>query len=113
MSTITKSREEIIRGLNDLLRTTFFCGKVNPTAGLAAMGPDFLSRAIQQVQRFNQFVEDNDPYNEHDFGVVWIGEQKIIWKIDYYDKALEYGSEDPADPRKTTRVLTIMLAEEY
>ncbi len=31
----------------------------------------------------------------------------------YYDANVEFGSEDPADPTKTTRVLTIMLTSEY
>jgi len=46
------------------------------------------------------------------FPLTYEGE-KIFWKIDYYDRALKYGSEDPADPEQTTRVLTIMLASEY
>jgi hypothetical protein len=33
-----------------------------------------------------------------------VSEKKIFFKIDYYDKNLEWGSEYPSDPEKTTRV---------
>lgn len=36
-----------------------------------------------------------------------------MFKIDYYDLELEYGSEDPADPEQTVRVLTVMLPSDY
>jgi Protein of unknown function (DUF3768) len=62
---------------------------------------------------FDNFTPDNDPHKEHDFGSFEIDGQKCIFKHDYYDKSLQYGSEDPGDPQKTTRVLAIMLADEY
>ena len=36
----------------------------------------------------------------------------VYFSIDYYDVALEYGSEDPADASQTRRVLTIMVRED-
>jgi Protein of unknown function (DUF3768) len=62
---------------------------------------------------FGDFTPDNDPYGEHDFGCFELGACKFMWKIDYYDQRCEFGSEDPSDPRRTTRVLTLMLASEY
>jgi uncharacterized protein DUF3768 len=68
---------------------------------------------LRRVRCFDQFDPDNDPHKEHDFGSFEFAGQTIFWKIDHYDLAVQCGSEDPADPAVTTRILTIMLAEEY
>ena len=102
-----------IAQLNDRLRTTFFGGQMAVTLGIQSL-PEELQRAVlNSVQAFNIFNEDNDPYGEHDFGTFSCQGHQINWKIDYYDLEMLYRSEDPADPAKTKRVLTIMLAEEY
>lgn len=99
--------------LNDAFRTTFSGGKVMMTAGVDALPDMVKAAALNEVASFTSFSENNDPYGEHDFGSFELCSRKFFWKIDYYDKELQYGSEDPADPEKTTRVLTLMLAEEY
>lgn len=99
--------------LNDAFRKSFAGGKVMMTAGVHAL-PDMVKcAALHEVATFNAFTEDNDPYGEHDFGSFELCSRKFFWKIDYYDERCESGSENPADPAKTTRVLTLMLAEEY
>ena len=72
----------------------------------------------ERVAAFDRFTPDNDPHKEHDFGSLDHEGHPVFWKIDYYDRASfgsgrETGSEDPSDPAKTLRVLTIMLASEY
>jgi hypothetical protein len=109
------SQERIarIRSLNDAFRRTFSGGKVMVTCGIAEL-PDLVkAKALQLVASFNQFTEDNDPRGEHDFGSFELVNRKFFWKIDYYDERCEFGSEDPSDPKQTTRVLTLMLASEY
>lgn len=102
-----------IKTLNDNFRHTFTGGRVLLTAGIAAMSSEDKANIISLVQNFNDFTEDNDPYEEHDFGSFDYKGNKIFWKIDYYDEKMYGGSENPADPTKTTRILTIMLAEDW
>ena len=101
-----------IRELNDAFRTTFTGGRVMLTASADALPSDVRAMAIRKVATFDAFSEDNDPHDEHDFGAFDLIGHKFFWKIDAYDKDCRFGSEDPADPTKTTRVLTIMLAED-
>jgi hypothetical protein len=110
---IRKARAAIIAELNDKFRATGQGGTVHLTSGVWEQGTAFVAEAVRLVQSFKDFTPENDPYGEHDFGSFAVAGQKIFWKIDYYDAAMEWGSEDPANPDKTTRVLTIMLAQEY
>lgn len=104
-------RTQRIAELNDLLRTSFFHGAVVFTQGFSCH--PHREEFIAQVRQFSDFNEDNDPFGEHDFGVVHFDGQEVFWKIDYYDLAMEFGSPDPANPEVTRRCLTLMLAEEY
>ena len=107
-----------IRELNDAFRRgdRSDLGRILITSGvrdLCAAWPLGVATVYSIVQRYDRFTNANDPNNEHDFGTFEFAGAKCFWKLDYYDKKLEYGSEDPADETKTARVLTIMLASEY
>ena len=104
---------ERIRTLNDELRTTGIGGKMFLTRGMWAMGSDFVAHAVAAVRAFNAFSEDNDPWQEHDCATLEVDGETVIFKIDYFDLNMEALSPDPADPKVTRRVLTIMLADEY
>lgn len=97
-----------IAKLNDRFRG--MCLDVLYTSGVRD-GINNLIGLSRKVESFNRFTEDNDPYGEHDFGSLRFEGKKIFWKIDYYDKNLEFWC-DPLSP-ECRRVLTVMLAEEY
>ena len=51
--------------------------------------------------------------SERDFGGFSFLGANLLFKIDAYDRELEYGSPDPEDASVTVRVMTVMLADEY
>ncbi len=127
MSGAVLSRAERIARLNDLARRAMgIACVVVATEGIRALPEADQSRLRELVETFDAFTPDNDPYGERDFGAiyqavdgVWSVSRPVdvavavFWKIDAYDRALRFGSDDPADPAVTRRVLTIMLASEY
>ena len=111
---MTDTRTAQIAQLNDLCRSAMgVAGKLFQTAGISALPLHQQSRIREIVETFDAFEPGNDPHGERDFGAFIFDGQRIFWKIDYYDRTLTKGSEDPADPGQTVRVLTIMLASEY
>ena len=116
---MTTTNTKRIAELNDLCRKApGIAGKCYLTRGIADLPDADRSAICEKVETFDSFTPDNDPHHEHDFGAFDHAGHKIFWKIDYYDRASfgtghGMGSEDPSDPAKTLRVLTIMLASEY
>ena len=112
-SSYTNNQSPIIAALNDRFRQTYWGGKVMTTSGVCRLSDETRAALFAAVMHYDNFTENNDPYGEHDFGKVVVEGQDFFFKIDYYDHTLTFGSENPADPKVTTRVLTIMLASEY
>ena len=107
-----QERAARIAALNDAFR------KAGPEAApedwIATIGALALSDfpgLVEAVKTFDDFTEDNDPWEEHDFGSIPWDNEKTYWKIDYYDQQRMYG-EDPLS-ELCRRVMTILLAEEY
>ncbi|MET4493548.1 DUF3768 domain-containing protein [Bradyrhizobium sp. LA7.1] len=103
----------MVRQLNDTFRHTFCGGRLVMTRSIADLPEDDQATLLEQVRTFSAFTRANDPHGEHDFGSFVHGDVKYFWKIDYYDADGVYGSDNRADPLVTTRVLTIMRADEY
>ena len=126
------AREQTARiaRLNDLARQAMgvACTPV-ATAGFRSLPDADQSQVRELIETFDAFTDDNDPHGERDFGSIyqlrdrsWTTErprsqedecERVFWKLDYYDRNLEFASEDAANPAITRRVLTITLSDEY
>jgi hypothetical protein len=110
---IKPTQTERIRALNDRLRQNFSEGAAVMTSGVAALGGEAVARIVKTIEVYDDFCHANDPHEEHDFGSFEAEGHTIFFKIDYFDRSLNYHSPDPTDPAVTVRVITVMLADEY
>jgi hypothetical protein len=83
------------------------------TQGVLACDPITVAELLIAVEDFDAFTPNNDPYGEHNFGVIKLHGNTFFWRFDCYDVDLLMHSPDSSDLTVTTRVLTVMLADEY
>lgn len=102
-----------VRDLNDSFRSNLVLGTVLFTPGVSSLPKTCLTVLVQLARTFDKLTPDNDPYGEHDFGVVELDGERYFFKIDYYDLSKTAASPDPANQAVTHRVLTVMRADEY
>jgi hypothetical protein len=83
------------------------------TQAVASLSEFRKAQVLKAIRTFEAFTDDNNPHGERDFVSVQIDGDTYFGKIDYYAPDLQHGSEDPADPKQTVRVLTIMHSSDY
>ena len=110
---IETPRAEAIARLNDMLRRSGAGGPTVVTSGVRSLKGFNQLELLRALARYDKFDLENDPHGERDFGDLEIWGAEMLWKVDYYDREMIYGSNDPADPGQTTRVITVMLLQEY
>jgi hypothetical protein len=129
VSQIEKERCEATAALNDLARTAMGVAcRLVATQGIRDLPQADQSQLRELVETYDVWGDGNDPYSERDFGVIYEARgigwttakpadddimERVLWKIDYYDLTLKWGSKAPWNSAVTSRVLTIMLGNEY
>ena len=70
-----------IAALNDQFRSDtgkYQKHRVVMTASVAALYQSYRDSLMRQVRAFSDFNEENDPFNEHDFGSIDFFEYKVF-----------------------------------
>ena len=88
-------------------------GRVVINNGVEEQGPAFVVEALRKIAAFDDFTDDCDPGGRHEMGAVEVGPLTVWFKIDNYDRDYRYGSDAPADPAQTRRVLTVLFPDEW
>jgi len=104
------SSDDPTRGFNDRLRQTFTGGRVVLSPSVLALPAEANAEVLGRVRAFTKFDADNERH--HEFGRFEFSGHVYCFEIECCTRTQD-GSTDHEDAGKTTRVLTIMRADEY
>ncbi len=77
------------------------------SAHVAGLNEKTMQHVFQAIRSFEDFNRGNDPYKEHDYGVIDFEGKQYVWKFDYYDDDFQFFKENG------NRALVLMEASEY
>ena len=77
---VANLRTDRIWGLNDTFRTSLTGGSVMVTPAVASLGIEVQREILTALRRYDDFDADNDPYGEHDFGMITAQGHEILFK---------------------------------
>ncbi|UWQ31037.1 DUF3768 domain-containing protein [Leisingera sp. M523] len=105
------SSAEKVRTLNDHFRKAGKGGVVMISMGIHLLGRATVDTIMKQLggEAGDASIESDE---DHDIGLLKVNSRIIHWEIDCYNKDFDDMSPDPADPEKTTRVMTVLLSTE-
>ena len=109
-ATIARLNDDARLGLDRRARVLFTSNCLETFRISQEAHPAIIQAQLLAAFRRCEFAADSPA---HDFASILFRERKVWMNIDYYDLDCEYGSEDPADASITTRVVTILLPEDY
>lgn len=106
-----------IRELNDDLRKQLQArnGKISVRGSLMEEVHDGerIRKIMYAIAAFDDFNEENDPHQEHDYGRVSVDGDEFMFKIDYYSLDEAHLSPNPEDPNVTIRVMAVFYSSDY
>ncbi len=78
-----------IASVNDSLRKSLpflpLPHRLHLSSFVAHLPEGSLCRLFGTIRSFETFGRNNDPYREHDYGIVEVEGDRYIWKFDYFD----------------------------
>lgn len=109
-ATIARLNDDARLGLDHRARVLFTSNCLETFRPTPETHVAFVQAELLKAFRHCEFAAESP---EHDFASILHRDRKVWMKIDYYDLTCDYGSEDPANAAITTRVITILLPEDY
>ncbi|MDE2563013.1 MAG: DUF3768 domain-containing protein [Sphingomonadales bacterium] len=110
IETIARLNDRARQGLDPRARIVVTRNCLAAFCDLDTVGVVLVQAELLAAFRRCAFAADSP---ERDFAAITFRDRKVWMKIDYFDETLEFGSDDSADASVTTRVITILLPEDY